>query len=301
MIDNPKVSVIIPTKNREKSIVRSLNSVVNQSIKPFEIIVIDDGSNDNTAKVIKEKFPQVKLIHNQFSKGGAIARNQGSDLATGDYLAFLDSDDEWLSDHLLCKVQLLKDNNVEGAFGTFILVKGDNKVSIHFGSKLDNNLNIGNAILSPVRFDTRTSTFVFKRDAFLTIKFDEVLKKHQDWDLAINFDEKFNWVCDRNPTVKILVEQGEERMSSKLQHKSSFYFLEKNQGFLKSDNVFIFCLKQIMRSQIAKEPKEIITKYLAFSEPLLPELSFKNQVLFFLVKYKLLNMGYAYKVLSNFR
>ena len=94
-----KISVVIPAYNAEKFIERALNSVLKQSFEPFEIIVVDDGSQDSTAEKIK-KFSNVIII-SQINKGEGSARNAGIKAAKGDYVAFLDSDDEWLGDHLL--------------------------------------------------------------------------------------------------------------------------------------------------------------------------------------------------------
>jgi len=295
------ISVVIPCKDRERSILRCLKSVYAQTLSPYEVIMVDDGSSDATVENVKKDFPDVVIISNKESKGGAMARNQGASRATGQFIAFLDSDDAWLPDHLLSKITLLKSGSVDAAFGNFVLVKGTEEIRIDFKESYTGNLNIGNLILSAKRFDARTSTFVFKREAFMRVKFDEKLKKHQDWDLAINFDENFNWVQDFEPTVRILVEQGEARMSQKLQHESSFYFLDKNFDKLKADNLFMFCLKQIVRSQIAKDDQAISKQYLMKIEPLYDNLQLKNKVLYTALKYNLLNVASIYKVLSKFR
>ncbi len=296
-----KVSVIIPTKNRIEATFRCLKSVVEQSLKPFEIIVVDDGSVDKIEEQIRAKYPQVLILRNETSRGGAVARNQGADLATGEYIAFLDSDDEWLNSHLQDKLNLLKFDNSDGAFGTFILQKGQEENPISFKADFKTNGNIGNSILSEIRFDARTSTFVFKREAFLKVKFDENLKKHQDWDLAINFHKEYKLSQDHQPTVRIYVEQEEERMSQKLQHPSSFYFIDKNSKFLDSNNIFMFCAKQIMRSQLAKEPKVIIDRYLSIAGSHYNNLNMRNKLMLFLMKQGILDLGAVYKLARKIR
>ncbi len=91
----PSLSVIIPTYNRTHTLPRALNSVLAQSYSATEIIVIDDGSSDGSAALIEREYPQVKLI-SQNNRGVSAARNRGIREATGRWLAFLDSDDEWL-------------------------------------------------------------------------------------------------------------------------------------------------------------------------------------------------------------
>lgn len=95
-----KISVIIPTFNRSHTLSRALDSVMKQSYPIHEIIVIDDGSTDNTLALIQAGFPSITVIE-QANKGVSNARNRGIKQATGDWIALLDSDDEWLPDKLL--------------------------------------------------------------------------------------------------------------------------------------------------------------------------------------------------------
>jgi glycosyltransferase involved in cell wall biosynthesis len=91
----PLVSVIIPTYNREKIIPKAIDSVFAQTYQDFEIIVLDDGSQDSTKAAVESYGPQVHYFY-QNNKGIAGARNAGMHQAAGDYIAFLDSDDYWL-------------------------------------------------------------------------------------------------------------------------------------------------------------------------------------------------------------
>ncbi|MBN1687999.1 MAG: glycosyltransferase [Candidatus Omnitrophica bacterium] len=92
---NPEVSVIIPTYNRAETLPRAIRSVLAQEGVPFELIVVDDGSSDNTREMIQKDFPSVTYLY-QDNKGPAAARNLGVKNAKGRWIAFLDSDDEWL-------------------------------------------------------------------------------------------------------------------------------------------------------------------------------------------------------------
>jgi len=98
----PFFSVIIPTYNRERVILEAINSVRNQTFKNFELIVVDDGSSDNTEKIVKEisgSDERVRYVHQKNAERSA-ARNHGIELAIGEYICFLDSDDLYLEDHL---------------------------------------------------------------------------------------------------------------------------------------------------------------------------------------------------------
>ena len=103
------ISVIIPTYNRKHSLPRTLDSVLAQSFQPFEIIVIDDGSTDGTADWLKSNYLSIKSI-SQSNQGVSSARNIGIKQAEGNWIALLDSDDEWLPDKLAKQVKALKEN-----------------------------------------------------------------------------------------------------------------------------------------------------------------------------------------------
>lgn len=115
----PLVSVIIPTYNREKLISRAIDSVIKQSYSNWELIIVDDKSTDRT-KVIIEGFTnsdsRIKYYINHRRKGPGGARNYGIEKASGDYIAFLDSDDEWLEQHLSDCIDVLKREEYQVCF-----------------------------------------------------------------------------------------------------------------------------------------------------------------------------------------
>ena len=110
----PKVSVIIPTHNREAFIREAIDSVISQSYSDWEIIIIDDASEDGTEKIVKEYTrtePRIKYFKNEKNLGIAKSRNRGLELANGIYIAPLDSDDIWLDkDKLKKQVEFLDAN-----------------------------------------------------------------------------------------------------------------------------------------------------------------------------------------------
>ena len=89
-----KISVVIPTFNRISLVARAIDSVLKQSLNPYEIIVVDDGSEDGTSEMIQNKYNSIKLIRQQ-NNGVSAARNKGIEHAKGDWIGLLDSDDEW--------------------------------------------------------------------------------------------------------------------------------------------------------------------------------------------------------------
>lgn len=103
------ISVVIPSYNRRDLLKRALLSVFAQSLLPAEVIVIDDGSTDDTDLMIAKDFPSVRY-YRQENAGVSSARNLGIDLAKGNWLAFLDADDEWLPDKLSQQTKALAVN-----------------------------------------------------------------------------------------------------------------------------------------------------------------------------------------------
>ena len=97
----PIVSIIIPTFNRSNLISRSVKSVLNQTMVDFELIIVDDGSKDNTDKIIGSfKDERIRYFKQEINKGQNAALNFGVVKSNGKYVAFLDSDDEWMPEFL---------------------------------------------------------------------------------------------------------------------------------------------------------------------------------------------------------
>lgn len=98
----PSISVIIPTFNRRRTVGRAVQSVLDQSFSDFELIVVDDRSSDGTVSLLRERFHdhRMRILGLEHHRGVSAARNEGVKAARGDWIAFLDSDDEWHSDKL---------------------------------------------------------------------------------------------------------------------------------------------------------------------------------------------------------
>ena len=113
---DPKVSVIIPTYNRAELLPRAINSVLDQSYYDYEIVIIDDCSADNTGDVIAKFTDQrIRLIRHERNKGQSAAINTGIANAKGEYIAFLDDDDEWLPTKLEGQVAVFQSSPPEVA------------------------------------------------------------------------------------------------------------------------------------------------------------------------------------------
>ena len=112
----PRVSVVIPTYNRAGCLPRAIDSVLAQTFDDYEIIVIDDGSSDNTSEVLAAYGDRVCVVK-QVNQGVSAARNHGIRVARGEFVAFLDSDDEWLPRKLEAQVQYLNSHSDVGFAG----------------------------------------------------------------------------------------------------------------------------------------------------------------------------------------
>jgi glycosyltransferase involved in cell wall biosynthesis len=136
----PKFSVIIPLFNKEAQILDTLNSVIKQSYKDFEIIVVNDQSSDNSLKKVLSLNNSNIYVYKNEQKGVSQARNLGMKKAKGDYYAFLDADDEWLPNHLQDLYQLIKDYPNCGLYCTNYTFEYGNEFTVKtFFPKLPKN------------------------------------------------------------------------------------------------------------------------------------------------------------------
>lgn len=116
MKKEPLVSIIMPTYNREKTLPRAIKSVLKQTYKNWELLIVDDRSTDKTHELINkysEKDSRIKYLLNKRSKGPGGTRNYGMIHAKGKHVAFLDSDDEWYNHHLKRCVNVLETEDVK--------------------------------------------------------------------------------------------------------------------------------------------------------------------------------------------
>lgn len=119
MEKNFLVSIIMPAYNCEKYISESIDSVLNQTYRDWELLIINDWSTDNTLNIIEEysiKDSRIKVISNYRNLGVSATRNRGIELATGEWIAFLDSDDIWKPEKIKTQVSIAKKENAEFVF-----------------------------------------------------------------------------------------------------------------------------------------------------------------------------------------
>ncbi|MBU3134090.1 glycosyltransferase family 2 protein [Clostridium gasigenes] len=202
------ITVIIPTYNRAKTLLRSMNSVLNQTYKNIELIIVDDNSDDGTLELVSSLSDnRVKYIKNSTNKGACYSRNLGVDIAKGEYIAFQDSDDEWDLSKLELQINNLKENNYDivSCYINQIFEGGTNKVFPSIDIKDLKDLNYKNYILLENIFSTQT--ILGKRKCFIETKFDNDLPRFQDWDLMIRMCQKYKIGFSDNNLVDAFIQK----------------------------------------------------------------------------------------------
>lgn len=186
----PLVSVIIPTYNRENLIVRSVNSVRNQTYDNLEIIIVDDCSNDNTENVIRGiDDDRIRFVKLEKNSGACAARNYGIDIANGDYIAFQDSDDVWRENKIEIQLQRMISESQVVSFCNFCKhTIGKNK-TISLPSDLSEGIIDRKEILK--RSVVSTQCLMVRADCVKETRFDITMPRLQDWDLAIELSKKY--------------------------------------------------------------------------------------------------------------
>lgn len=133
-MQNDMCSIIMPAYNSASFISEAIDSVLKQTYKNWELIIVNDGSQDDTEKIIKyylQKDKRIKLISLALNKGVANARNQGLKSANGRYVAFLDSDDYWAKDKLKKQIEILEKSNNTLIYTSYAIIDENNNIIKH--------------------------------------------------------------------------------------------------------------------------------------------------------------------------
>lgn len=189
MIKNHLVSIIIPVYNGELFILKAIKSCLNQTYKNIEIIVVDDGSTDNTRNLLNLFIENKQIIYiYQDNKDRSAARNTGIKVASGNYIQFLDADD-WLdSNKISLQIDFFKNNpNIDATYGiTYYHKMYEDKpyLKLYYDCKDAFNLRIWMTNIIPI------NSILFKFDK--NLYFDESMRYLEDWKYIIDFYLKSN-------------------------------------------------------------------------------------------------------------
>ena len=229
---SPFFSIIIPTFNRAKVINSTIKSVLKQSFSNFEIIIIDDGSTDDTKEVIKKiKDNRVKYIYQKNSER-SVARNKGIINAAGEWICFLDSDDEYESDHLQ---------------NFFEEISKDSNPKLYFSEQKVKEVDCGSIIIQKTKYNKCNAPLFFAQESVVPGRVcihREILKKHK-------FDEEIVIVEDADLWFRISC-----YFQVKYINKSSFiYNLHEDNSINVKNNAYLKRLKGLKKTFNKKEKK----------------------------------------------
>lgn len=194
------VSVVIPTHDRQEMLVGAVHTALVQDDVDVEVIVVDDGSTDATAAVVRERFPAVTVLRNERSSGVSAARNQGIDRATGAWVAFLDDDDLWAPDKLAAQVAALQASRRGWGYAGAVSIAPDLRI-VH-GTHPDPAHVIHRDLPVRNRLPAGPSNVIVHRQLLTrTGGFDVHLRPHADWDLWIRLAQSGPPACVDRPLV----------------------------------------------------------------------------------------------------
>ena len=248
-----KISVVIPVFNRERYIARAVDSVLAQKFAAYEILVVDDGSSDGTADVLRGYGDKIRYIY-QENAGVSAARNMGVEEAEGDWIAFLDSDDEWMECHLANQIKILSEHpDLVWSTGNFYdcLVSENRKGLRCTKNKAD--IYVNNGVLEDYFIGYRndvsgnTNTMVIRKDILLENGLFVIGRvKAEDVDLW--------WkIAIKHPKIGYVFEPG------------SIYYIDVGEGHVSKDrDVDIFIDVITVHLKIARQENQF-TRYRSFA------------------------------------
>jgi glycosyltransferase involved in cell wall biosynthesis len=192
ILNEPLVSVIVPTFNREELILKTINSILAQTYKNLELIIVSDCSTDNTGRIVRalddERIRFFELSNN--SGLPAVVRNYGIRESKGDFIAFCDDDDIWVSNKLSVQIAIMQRKNVDFCFSDISIFYGDNveNSNINLKRKLAIFFNLGFSDLILYRNLVSNATVVIDRKLLSSVGFlneDPNLRAVEDYEFWI--------------------------------------------------------------------------------------------------------------------
>jgi glycosyltransferase involved in cell wall biosynthesis len=224
----PAVSVIIPTHNRGAILRRAIDSVLNQTYKDFELIIISDGCIDNTDEIIASYADlRISFLTHEKSRGASAARNTGIRASTGQYIAFLDDDDEWTPDKLEVQIHVIEQSPPEvGLVYAWMEYIENGKKRYIRAPKLRGDIF---AEMLDKQAITNSSTLIIKREVLDVVHdFDEELPRGNDGDFIRRISKYYH--VDYVPKILARIHMdGADRISvnSKKNLRNVVFALEK--------------------------------------------------------------------------
>ncbi len=236
----PTVSVIIPTYNRARLICKAVRSALRQTYRDFEIIVVDDASTDNTEQIIKS-FDDSRIIYmkHKNNRGASAARNTGIKNSRGKYIAFLDSDDEWMPQKLEKQIAVFgRSSNTVGAVYCLCYIK-NGVLGFRPYKKIWRDSKRGGVYNSLLKGWCPPTTSLFMLPVEVIMEsglFDEDFPSFQDYDLWVRVSKKYDFdFVEEYLAVKHLHSENQLTADLKLRIKGLKLFLDKWGDFIKKE------------------------------------------------------------------
>jgi glycosyltransferase involved in cell wall biosynthesis len=242
--------VVIPTFNRSRLLTRAIASVLDQTHHAAEIIVVDDASSDDTPVRIAEYAGAIPLTYVRLERngGGGVARNAGIRRATGQYIAFLDSDDAWDPDHLRLLSEAAATQAGHFVVASSALVRG-RKHRVLPGTQYPRDRSIAEKLhfVTTAELAFQTSTLMMPRKTATDFLFDPHLRRYQDWDLVFRLIES-NVVLTLLPAATMIYTPAKAgNISSTRSNLPSLRFIAKHRSAMSRKTMARFVALQIMR------------------------------------------------------
>jgi glycosyltransferase involved in cell wall biosynthesis len=254
----PLVSVVIPTLYRSNLVLRAIHSVLNQTHKEIEVIVVVDGPDDDTVTAVRSvEDPRLQVIVNPRSLTAAGARNVGADRATGEWIAFLDDDDEWLPNKLERQITFASGrgpalvsclSRVVTPITTYVLPQ----VIYNNSTPLDEYLFDRRSLFMGSGF-IQTSSHLLPRELFNRIRFN-VESPHDDWEFILRLSKQIGIRIETVPEVLVVLYFEEKRpsLASSVTWSASLSWLESIRPIITPRAYSGFCLG-VVGSRAANE------------------------------------------------
>lgn len=270
----PVISAVIPTHRRADLIGRAVRSVQAQTYPPLEIIVVSDGPDEDTARVVGElsaKDPRIRFEEYAPAWGGNYARNLGAGLARGTHIAFLDDDDEWFPEKLARQAQALASQPGAGLCCTgcqilYVSDKADYQSIPADSGDLSRRVLLGNCIGT-------TSTVVVDKAVFEAAGgFDETLEALQDYELWIRICQLTRVAAVREPLIRYYNYRNAVQISASTEkyiracehinrkHADKFAGLSEDEMTRKRLNEYFLVANKAMRNGSGKEARQYIRR-----------------------------------------
>src|SRR5690554_466436 len=196
-------SVIIPVCNREFELRRAILSVLNQAYRNIEVIVVENNSRDpELIRAVVEELDDERIKFHTLAQcsNANVARNFGMSVASGDYIGFLDSDDEFEPHHIQDSIQFIKDNKLDFCFGSMRVFNGKS-YRLAPARRLGADESGPDYLFEGKGYEAQTSTYVLTRKASELVEWDNELDRHQDWDFFFRLVETCKGDAKVEPSV----------------------------------------------------------------------------------------------------